>query len=352
MRHFDLAALPVGERKAALRNLVLAWRPFAEPDHAVIWSAEGALAIAWDAAAARAALDTAELDAKDVRLVPEVLLREPIDDGVRLIDGIDGVEAQRWQQRVLVASRWWPEAPSASEWRNFLHAAKATPEVAADAVPAVQRPMWRGTAWARPRGLDTLGGAFARWESLAAMSVAACLVAATAALAHRWFLVERNFDQLQLEKRALDAALGPTLAARDRALQQLVQVQALSTKLVALQPLEVMQHLADVLPKKGVLLKELELNGSKLRLGLGVDDTVARSALIRDLQSGGWFKDVAEPKDASFKGGLSMEMNIDGPQPVAVRAATAAPPGLPALPATTPPLPAGTAANAKLPGGG
>ena len=173
-------------------------------------------------------------------------------------------------------------------------------------------------------------------------------------------MVERGIDRLQQDKREQESALGPTLAARERALQQLAQVQMLSARLVAPQPLEVMQHLAEVLPANGVLLKEFELAGSKLRLGLDTAEGIARSTLIRQLQSGGWLKDVAETKEAGLRPGLSLEMTIDGAEPMAVRIANpgaaqvaAAAPAAVAVPAplgpATPRLPA-PPAEQKLPG--
>ena len=345
---------------AALRNLAVAWRPFAEAGHAVVIGAGGALVMAWDAAAARQAQAAGGLGAEELRVLPESLLFEPINDGVRLQGAIDGVDGQHWQQGELLASRWWPEPPSAAEWHNFLREAKLAGDGTGASVPAVQPMRWLGSPWARPRALDALAGSGARWQSLATMAVTACLVATTAAQAHRWITVERGIDQLRDDKLAQDTTLGPALAARDRALQQLAQVQGLASRLVAPQPLEVMQHLSEVLPARGVLLKELELNGTKLRLGLDAADGVARSTLIRQLQSGGWLKDVAETKDGGNRGGLSLEMTVDGAQPAAVRAANpgAAPiaTGTPTLPpefvSAVPATPRGAtpAAQAKLPG--
>ena len=58
-------------------------------------------------------------------------------------------------------------------------------------------------------------------------------------------------------------------------------------------------------------------------------DALPRSTLIRDLQSGGWFKGVTEPKDSSFKAAVSLEMTVDGPVPVLTRPAPPPPVAVP-----------------------
>ncbi len=53
--------------------------------------------------------------------VPETLYHRPVD-GFALRLCIDGVEGQWWQSGALLASRWWPEPPPASEWALFKRA--------------------------------------------------------------------------------------------------------------------------------------------------------------------------------------------------------------------------------------
>jgi hypothetical protein len=43
-------------------------------------------------------------------------------DGYRLAAMMDGVEGQVWKGGLLVATRWWPVAPSSRDWATFLRA--------------------------------------------------------------------------------------------------------------------------------------------------------------------------------------------------------------------------------------
>lgn len=53
--------------------------------------------------------------------VPETLYHRPVE-GFALRSCIEGVEGQFWQSGALIASRWWPQSPSASEWSVFRRA--------------------------------------------------------------------------------------------------------------------------------------------------------------------------------------------------------------------------------------
>ena len=57
------------------------------------------------------------------RSLPESLARKPLDNGVRLVKCLEGLEGQVWAENSLVASRWWPSAPSPRQWQTFLMAA-------------------------------------------------------------------------------------------------------------------------------------------------------------------------------------------------------------------------------------
>jgi Tfp pilus assembly protein PilN len=109
-------------------------------------------------------------------------------------------------------------------------------------------------------------------------------------------------------------------------------------------PLEVLQHLSEVLPRRGVTLKELELSGQKLRLALELTPEVQRSALVKELQAGGWFNKVSEARDGASRGWILFETELAGqPAPAArVRPPTAA--------AAAPPVTAASPVSALPPG--
>jgi len=54
------------------------------------------------------------------RYLPESLALMPMEDGVRLVDCLEGVEGQIWESGALKTSRWWPVPPNARAWSLFL----------------------------------------------------------------------------------------------------------------------------------------------------------------------------------------------------------------------------------------
>ena len=54
------------------------------------------------------------------RYLPESLLARPARDTFRLVKCISGYEGQLWVGEDLVASRWWSDVPSQSDWQAFI----------------------------------------------------------------------------------------------------------------------------------------------------------------------------------------------------------------------------------------
>ena len=62
----------------------------------------------------------ADAGIKATTVIPETVLRTlQITDTVLLIQCLDGVEGQIWQNNLLVGSRWWAQIPEPKEWINF-----------------------------------------------------------------------------------------------------------------------------------------------------------------------------------------------------------------------------------------
>lgn len=54
------------------------------------------------------------------RALPETLARIPLQDGIRLVQCLQGFEGQVWKSGDLLASRWWPIYPNERAWQTFL----------------------------------------------------------------------------------------------------------------------------------------------------------------------------------------------------------------------------------------
>jgi hypothetical protein len=184
------------------------------------------------------------------------------------------------------------------------------------------------------------------------------LVAALAGVGHRWLEVEQALSDRAQSIADLKQSTAQVIAARDQALSQAATARLFASWLTEPLPIEVVAHLHDVLGKSGAQIKELELTGSRLRLGLLVPAQASRSSIVRDLQSGSWLKGVNEVKTDSARGLVVMDMRVDGPRapPLKLPAASGTPPlpspadaskaREPASAAVAPPLPAAPAAPA------
>ena len=326
VRVFPLAAVPLAQRTAVLRNLLRAWAPFADSDYRVVRHGDQALAFAWDRAGGPASVpDTA---------LPEGLLHEPMpQSGVRVVAGLDGYEGQVWQAGWPVATRWWPAPPQAEEWQLFLRSLAPAWTEGVPAEPPPPAPaVWRAQPWAATQSIDDLGSGGSRLERIAVMATAACLVALAAGLARGAWGAWQERESLRALATQSRAAAAPVVAARERALALRGTSDALSRELTAVQPLEVLEHLARALPATGVLLKEFELTGLKLRLGLELSGDVQRSAIIKALQAGGWFTEVVEQRELLGRPWSAFELSLASAAPplkvvAAAEPAAAANPG-------------------------
>ena len=126
LRHnlFEIAeTLPEGKRRSALTLLVRKWSPFAATQFAVQWQGNKASVYAWDGTEVNDAIAAAGEDPGRVTPWPETFFRPPGFDAAGLAEMSEGLEGQVWKQGLLVATRWWPEAPPAREWVMFLRGA-------------------------------------------------------------------------------------------------------------------------------------------------------------------------------------------------------------------------------------
>jgi hypothetical protein len=314
---FELATIPARERRAVLRNLLLAWSPFDQSGYAVVLKGERALAWAWDAQQLRDGF--AAVQAKEMGCMPEGLLRRPpVADGIRWVRCLDGVELQVWRGGLPLASRWWAQRPGHDEHLAFL---RGLGELADGLAELPDEPSWQARPWAEPLGVDALTSTFSRLEQLATGVAMLGLVALSAAQARELVTAHQEHQAVSAELEQARLAAAPVLVARDRALAQARELDALARQLTAAQPLEVMQHLAELLPARGIVLKEFELNGSKLRVGFELPPAMARSAMVRDLQAGAWFTGVSEVRETAGRNWVTFEMTLSSASP---------PPGKPA----------------------
>lgn len=357
LRWFRLAGIPPAERLAALRLQAQAWNPFDQTAARLVLMDSSGLAIAWDAQAAREQLAAVGLTEDQCQFVPETLMQPTGSDGTRLLHCAEGFEAQYWADGELRASRWWFEPLELGDWRDFVRGSGASREedqqAALDALPAIEPSDLESRPWAKHYPLHASAEGEQGVEQRIVLAGGLALCAMAGVMGHQLWNVQRQAGDLRGQIAEVRAAAGEVLSVRDATMAQIQQVEKLANWFALPQPVDVIGHLHDTLRASGVQIKELDLEGDKLRLGLQLTPNATRAGIVKDLQSGGWFTDVTEVRADNARNLLTMEMRIHGARPPeALTAALPAPasvspaPTVAAVPAPVVTVPAPAAAPA------
>lgn len=317
VRLFDLTSVPVRERRSVLRNHLLAWSPFDQNEYRVVLRGTQALAFCWDTEVVDECFRNAGAESRPC--LPEGLFRPAMaEDGLRLVRCIEGYELQVWVDGLMQASRWWPQSPDSSAQLDFLRTLDRQQILNTKVQLEVSKLQWQARPWADTLTSDALTSNWSRLEQLATGVTLVGLATLTGAQASQLYAAFTEHRAIALDLQKTKLAITPVLSARDRAIGQARELDTLARELTALQPIEVMQHMTALLPAKGVVLKDFELNGNKLKLGLDLNSEIQRSVLVKDLQSSGWFTAVSEVRETAGRNWVSFEMTVSAIVPPAI----------------------------------
>ena len=313
---FRLSAVPAPERLEALRVQARAWQPFDDSAYLLSLRGDLGLVMAWDRLSAQRDLVAAGRDPRRCRLLPESLLRQAAADGAHLVPCISGFEGQVWREGWLCASRWWSVLPNGQDWRLFLHASAAPGNEPIQAEPPAPLNLARtDKPCLAVQFLDGSGVQVRGLEGRVMALSGLALVVGAAAISHQVWELHQSIERSEAAITSLRQSASVVLASRDLALTKAAQAQQVSAWLIEIQPIEVLEHLHEVIGKSGAQIKEMDLAGGKLRLGLQLSPQATRAGVVKDLQSGGWFKSVAEVRGDASRGLVVMDMIIDGTTP-------------------------------------
>lgn len=242
------------------------------PGEVVVW--------AWDKA--RLAAMTGR---KNLRALPETLAREPMSNGARLVEGVDGFEGEVWVNSELVATRWWRETPNDDAWREFLLGARTGAGLnieIPEQTPIAQRPVWKtDIAWTDDS-----------WRTAAARITPAQLTGAVvlAALAPASCETAR-FSRLAYESQALTSSLeagretaGEWLAHRRRAMRDAALVSDASALGDEMSIVYALKDLSAVMRGQGAHITQITLSEGELRVLMSAPPRDSLAGLISELE--------------------------------------------------------------------
>ncbi len=308
-------ALSTQDRWSALRAQALAWQPFGRTQSCFALQGKQGWITAWDGDVAERALADVGLGGATLRFIPETAFQpEPVGVVQRLIQGVEGFEAQSWSDGVLQASRWWLNKPELTEWQEFLRLLPAeVPRT--EVMPASERAAAERPNLVRWRAPEDDGDTARRRERWLVGGCAFVLVLASMPVLREQWELRREVQHLEERLQQQRKAAQPALKARADTMAMAEKAASLQADLEGVQALQVMAHLSDVLPKQGVVLKEFDLDGQKLRLVFELAQGVSRTSLVEQLQQGGWFAEVVEQQTAPRQGWVAYAIQLSGHVP-------------------------------------
>jgi hypothetical protein len=306
-KSFALADIPRNQRIAALRMQIRQWSPYAAAGTCVVIEHDTAMVWLWDKSRINAAIAAAGLQPARVKTIPETLLVPQLNNGLRLLKTLDGIEAQVWKSNSLAASRWWPELPANDEWLAFQRDAGLVEHVVLPTV--AQSPPLLAESWARIASLDEYRALDSRVERLVYVFGIALMGIAT--LWYGVHIAKSNaaLNSKKAELAALNDKAQPVIAARSEAQAVLLRVNALLATDAYPNQLQLMAKVAEALPRNGTHVREWNFQGSKLKMLISVPDpAVQSSGLVSALQAAGPFNNVRSSAGGDSK---TLVFNMD-----------------------------------------
>jgi len=305
-RLFSLVDIPLTRRDSVLQLKIKQWSPFADYGHYNVWQAGQVQVWIWDNQ--RLQLLLTEQGLKKVQIMPESVLRTRPSESlaIQLLECLEGMEGQIWQEGILVGSHWWHRLPNPTEWEHFQRAHSLPAQAILPArlqAPLLERP------WGRHRHLGShrfvyqeplwlfLGAAIFTvifsWQSVSLVKIAQAT-----------YQVQTMIDELSNQ-------ITPILTAKTQALADQQQIKQLLSLSASPSQLELIAQVAEKLPKEAKLMAWTYQSGalSFTIETLQLDPTF----YVKTFQAVPWFKEVNVETGSGPKANkVIMRMRIDG----------------------------------------
>jgi hypothetical protein len=287
-RLFSLTDIPLARREKALQLQIQQWSPFREYASYSVWEKSGQVQVwIWDKQLQQE--QVAESGQKKITVLPETVLHSfPTTNTLQLIQCIEGVEGQIWQEGILVGSRWWANSPHQKEWAQFqrTHGLPANPNLP---------PLLESSLLERPWGRTKRS--FNKFVFLYQESTWVTLGAAIFTMLFSWqvasfFKWQQALTQTQTQIDQLNESVGPVLTARTQALADKQRFK----QLLLLNPypsqLELITTIAQEISPKKVFMVNWSYQMGQLTFIIKSAYKLDPTYYIKTLQAKPFFKEV------------------------------------------------------------
>jgi hypothetical protein len=282
---FNLTDIPTTRRDAVLQLKVQQWSPFRETASYCIWQEGYAQVWIWNQQQQQMLLR--EVGLKKATVFPEtVLYPRPLAHVIQLIESIEGVEGQIWNNGLLTGSHWWAQLPSKVEWNNFQRQHHFPANVL---MPTPFQPPKLKRPWGKNRKFMGSLNIYREslWLTLGTI-IFTTLFTWQIVTIWRW---QQALHQIQAPVEQLTEQVAPILTARTQAMQDKSQIEQILALIPFPSQLELMAQVSQLLPQSGTIIKEWYYQAGELRFTI---ETTRRDPTfyVENFQMVPWFKDV------------------------------------------------------------
>lgn len=293
---FTSMPLPAGNRSdLVVKAAILAHRskaPYEEPGLFAVEKSQSLLIWVWDAKFVAGVIAASPLNGKTVTIVPESALFEGAD-GVRLVQGLDGVEAQLWHESTLKASQWWPSVPDLPSLSLFLRGAGAALQDAP--LEAVEPQLLRSIPRDASQSSD---GQLRSFGVLAAGIVAALAVGWMMFSVGQVLRLSQEIESAQ--GLATDPALRTGAAARSAAVADAARLRSISQFNALVDPVVVLSEIQPILARGGIVISSWESREGQATFDIQVPPALELEGFVKELNTTTSLDDVSvSPSNAA-----------------------------------------------------
>lgn len=244
--------------------------PFEDSGSLILRAGDGAAIWFWDRAR------IAELfEPRVIEMAPESVF-SAADEGWRVVEGVDGYEAQYWRDGALRASTWRRRPFDATQWTLFVQGVDGASEPAPVAPPQAESPVFDGGRWRRAIVKAPLSWADAE---RGAAGAAFCAAGVAAFLVGQALRLDADARADTARAAEVSAALGVDENAR-RAESQLALIQHYQGAMAARDVLGATAEAIDVLRGFDLQVGDWSVDQQNIRLVL---NKTASEVAVRDV---------------------------------------------------------------------
>lgn len=282
------------------------WSPFPDAEYRVIMRNAHAMVWSWSHKQITEAQAPQPSSAKNAVIIPEPLLQPPLQEGLRLIQQLDGIEGQRWHNGVLTHARWWSETTlDDAEWLTFQRSAGIAHEDQTD-LPVVTSLPRQEAPWAMGTNPHKQRESSHQQELAFYGSLIMVLAISSAWHGLKYWQLGKGLREKQAELQRIDQQARPILAARELARKDADTIQSIADLQKMPSQLTLMAEIAKILPDNGAYVRDWDYREGKIKFSVYAPNKgIARAELAAAIEKVPYLQQVQalmapDPKVAVF----------------------------------------------------